>query len=834
MEKDVSIIPDCIHKYAEHLRAYYKRCKSDPKWSPARTKLYVDLAVVENDQNHSDAFSESTLHHSFDDILRKKSPTSLEELCKISLKSLYVIEGAPGIGKSTLAFELCRRWVDKEALHHFSLLLLLCLREKAIQKLSSIEDLLGYFSWSLRQSWKQEAIQHIIDGGGEGVLIIFEGFDELPEDIATNSQSIFLELINTLPKATIIITTHPSAEQCLKQKLTFEKHIEVLGFTNDSIETYKREHFKNDELLLQKFEQCLKQFPKLRRFLHIPITLVIVLDVFSEQFLNDKHIITQSTKLTSTKLYEMLIRMLIYRHLKDKNPGRKINFSSLEELPQPEKDDFHYLCHLAYSGLVNSERQRQLVFYDQEDSLNTLGLMQKRSQVLASEGGDVIGFSFHHLTIQEFLAAYHVHLMKLPEIQDHFYKFNNNPALAMMMIFLAGLTKFRSLSLYVKKQIYSTIIFREFFEAENDDIISELFDKECFEVSRLKPLPTPQDMYMIGHCIALSKCTWELGFTLRYISSEHLGMLQSGLSSTDDKLKGQIRSAKISLNPFGNNGLNCILNFPNHILNNLCSLHLRGIDVDVDCLDGLVSALPNLSKLDEFVFHDNKFKEGEQMLFIETLHCLKSLHHVSFSRLSPDECVTLLTKSSMCTLHTIELYQLSPYSVGAVLGHLSKSTNLKNLQIRQSEVKTEFVRSLLTSLPSSHIKSLKFINCAIDSVTVCIIADAVKETPSLEKLNLSDNLIDDEGGHYLADMIQSLTITKSSNHPGIRKPHLNELYLDHNSFTKRTVLRLFDDLLSYQPQPSINLHLSSEWQEYVTSKYDRVRNYLQFGRIEKN
>ena len=43
----------------------------------------------------------------------------------------------------------------------------------------------------------------------------------------------------------------------------------------------------------------------------------------------------------------------------------------------------------------------------------------------------------------------------------------------------------------------------------------------------------------------------------------------------------------------------------------------------------------------------------------------------------------------------------------------------------------------------------------MDSLTVHIIADAVMNTPSLEKLNLNDNLIDDEGGHHLANMINS-------------------------------------------------------------------------------
>ena len=409
------VLPDCIHKYADHLRACYKRWKPDPKWSPARTKLYVDLAVVENDPNHNDQFSNSTLHRSVDDILRKKTPISLEELCEIPLESLYLIEGAPGIGKSMLAFELCRRWVDKEALQHFPVLLLLRLRDEAVQKLSSVENLLGYSV--LSQSWKQEAVQTIIDFSGMGVLVILEGFDELPEYIATNRQSVFFELINTLPRATIIITSRPSAKPYFNKELCFTQHIEVLGFTKDSISKYVTKFFERNDLLLHKFKQCLQQFPKLKECLHIPIILVIVLHVFSEQFLSDDKQLTQSVTLTYTELYDMLIKMLIYCYLKDENPGKNIKFASLEDLPQPELDDVHSLCRLAYSGLINDQKQRQLIFY--EDSLNTLGLMQKELQILANEGGDVIVYSFLHLTIQEFLAAYHIHLMEPQEIQRH-------------------------------------------------------------------------------------------------------------------------------------------------------------------------------------------------------------------------------------------------------------------------------------------------------------------------------------------------------------------------------------------------------------------------------
>ena len=40
---------------------------------PSKNK---SVCIVENDPNHNDKFSKSTLHYSVDDILRKKTPIS--------------------------------------------------------------------------------------------------------------------------------------------------------------------------------------------------------------------------------------------------------------------------------------------------------------------------------------------------------------------------------------------------------------------------------------------------------------------------------------------------------------------------------------------------------------------------------------------------------------------------------------------------------------------------------------------------------------------------------------------------------------------------------------
>ena len=806
-----------IKNYARILQNIYKHWHPDPKWSPAKIKIFVDLAIIESSLDYDDDFSRSTLHGFIDDICKRKRSISLDDLCKIPSGSSILIEGAPGIGKSVLVFELCRRWFRKEEiLQHYSLLLLLRLRDKNVQnKLSSVDELLGYFLHS--QSWKQLAIQDIIDNSGEGVMIILDGYDELPDEVPNNGD-IIDKIMQSLPLATVIVTSRPSVKRQLTQSINFKHHIEVLGFNEDSRTEYIHKFFKGDEVLNENFHQYIKRFPKFKEFLYVPINLVIILDVFQHSLVDSS---TSCLPETMTELYDTLVRMLIYRHLKNTND---VNFKHLKELPQPALSTFHNLCKLAYDGICNKQ---QLVFYRQE-SFETLGLMQKESQMVPSEGGDVFVYSFLHLTIQEFLAAYHIHENQ-QEVHRLFSRCNYVSKFGIMMRFLAGLTKLESAHFPIHAKLYNCNIFHQFFEAKNDALTSKLLSKaKNLKIARLSPIPTSLDMYMIGRCIALGQCQWELGFTLRGISSDHLEMFASGLNSTGE-VKGQIEHISLSLNSLGNTISSCLLKIPKYILNNLCSLHLRGIEVDVCCLDNLVSAIPNLINLKKFLFHDNYFKEGEQKHFIEALSYSKSLQQISFSRLSTDECVSLLT--NLHTLHTIELYQLSPPSIEAVIRCLSNTTTLSNLHIHQSEVKADFIDDLSMTLPSSCLKSLEFINCAIDSVTVRIIADAVMRCRTLEKLDLSDNLIDDEGGHYLADMLHSLTGSESSKMSDINR-QLNEVYLDHNSFTNLTIFRLMDELISCHPRSFLKVHLSLRWKDYIESlpTYPKVKKRLYFER----
>ena len=84
-------------------------------------------------RSEADTFSKATLHGQIDEIYRKKKPVLLEDVLKPEEGQeevkLLLVEGAPGIGKSTFAWELCRKWHILQAMQKYSLVVLLRFRE---------------------------------------------------------------------------------------------------------------------------------------------------------------------------------------------------------------------------------------------------------------------------------------------------------------------------------------------------------------------------------------------------------------------------------------------------------------------------------------------------------------------------------------------------------------------------------------------------------------------------------------------------------------------------------------------------------------------------------
>ena len=84
-----------------------------------------------------------------------------------------LIEGAPGIGKSTFAWEVCQKWGQHQLFNEYSLVVLLKFRDKWVLKAKSVSDLF-YYPLPEVQS---DIVRDIVLSGGCGLLLILEGFE---------------------------------------------------------------------------------------------------------------------------------------------------------------------------------------------------------------------------------------------------------------------------------------------------------------------------------------------------------------------------------------------------------------------------------------------------------------------------------------------------------------------------------------------------------------------------------------------------------------------------------------------------------------------------------
>lgn len=220
----------------------------DDKLSIAPTSEFVNLALKDVD---SLATLDCDIHLKYDvnEIMAMlKTPVKMDTIMTPDSR-LVLVEGPPGIGKSTLCWELCRKWDTMKSLQCFKIVLQLKLREARVQNATSLHEIFYHDDKRLCDSVVEEAY----GCEGEGILMIFDGFDEMP---AQDESSLIMKLTSgkCLPRATRLITSRPSALHY--KKLFRQKHVrvEILGFTDENKLAFAQSAFKSQPHLLSHFK----------------------------------------------------------------------------------------------------------------------------------------------------------------------------------------------------------------------------------------------------------------------------------------------------------------------------------------------------------------------------------------------------------------------------------------------------------------------------------------------------------------------------------------------------------------------------------------------------
>jgi len=213
-----------MKKFANYLKGVYtseKPLSTVQSCLPADKLLPFSLAKIEKKEinpSEADMFTRASIRGDIDDVLWLKEPMSIDEVGELSDDSqpkLVLIEGAPGVGKSTFSWDFCTKWGRSEALQDYSLLLLLPLRDNRLKEATGLSDLFYHPDPNIQKA----VLQEVQSMRGRGVLIWLEAFNELDEDKRTRS-SIFLDLIygKVLPDSTVFLTSRPWATASIAEK----------------------------------------------------------------------------------------------------------------------------------------------------------------------------------------------------------------------------------------------------------------------------------------------------------------------------------------------------------------------------------------------------------------------------------------------------------------------------------------------------------------------------------------------------------------------------------------------------------------------------------------
>jgi len=728
-----------ISLYADYLKAIYKAQPVAPdipgccKWPPTLSTKYIDLAVVKKAHatpKEADKCTEETLR---DPVLKVKESISLEDVLKPEGEAevrIVVVEGAPGIGKSTFAWELCRRWDEIEATKKYSVVVLLRLRDKQVQEAKTVGDLFYHDNSNIQR----DVVEVITSTGGENVLLVFDGVDEVSTSF-WNSSFLMQVVQGRLPKATVLLTGRPAANLLSVCRTLNHKHIEVLGFTQKQIEEYAQSVFVSDPSLLEDFLKYLSLNPSINSMMYIPLYSAIVIEIYQQNRTADRPI-----PQTMTQLYTELTLTLLRRYMSELGEDPEdLDCDSLEDLPDSLKSQLLSLAKLAFEGTVEQE----VIFYRlPKDCSRPLGLMNG-SRIRHSPR---ISYNFLHLTLQEFLSALYISQLSAREQKDVFAKYGPygkqvGADLSYMNVvwkFVAGLTSFKGIGWDVLKPRRGT----DTFWNVNPFLIQCLYEAQeevpCdSKVKFLGSNVTLFDCFAVGYCIAIRNYIWVLLLPGSGLGAEMVKMLVCGLKSKNE-VQSSVEELDLRGNPIKEEGIAHLKEVPCNVLQQISKLHLSHCNLGRTALNLLSDIIPKVTSLKHLDISKNPVEGGGMVKLFQALESLHSLHTLKIG-CTTISCDDIRALSQMiiptCSLEELDIGDkgMTPECVELMMNTVFSQSSLKKLRIWEVELNFTF----LPLSGNKNLTELQLLCCNFGSKGISSLADALHTNTVLKNLTIN-------------------------------------------------------------------------------------------------
>ncbi|CAK6978587.1 NLR family CARD domain-containing protein 3-like, partial [Scomber scombrus] len=669
-------------------------------------------------------------------------------------------KGVAGIGKTVLTQKFTLDWAEDKANQDIDFTFPFTFRELNVlkeKKYSLMELVHHFFTETETGICRFEEFQ---------VVFIFDGLDEcrLPLDFhnneiltdVTESTSVDVLLTNLirgklLPSARLWITTRPAAANQIPPECV-DMVTDVRGFTDPQKEEYFRKRFR-DEDQASTIISHIKTSRSLHIMCHIPVFCWITATVL-EDVLKSR----EGGELPKT-LTEMYIHFLVLQ-AKLKNVKYDGGAETDQHWSPESRKMIESLGKLAFEQL----QKGNLIFY--ESDLTECGIDIRAASVGSGVFTEVFKeerglyqdkvFCFVHLSVQEFLAALHVHLT------------------------------------FIKSGV--NLLAEEQTTSQKSETKQESAEARFYQSAVDEALKSPN-----GHLDLFLR--FLLGLSLQTNQTLLRGLLtQTGSSSQTNQKTVKYIKMKISENVSAERSINlfhCLNELNDHSLEEEIQQYLRSGSLFIDKLSpaqwsALVFILLSSEK-DLDVFDLKKYSASEEAL-LRLLELVKS--------------------SNKALLSGCSLSERSCEALSSVLS--SKSSSLRDLDLSNNNLQNSGVKQLSTGLQSPHctLVILSLSGCLITEEGCASLASALSLNPShLRNLDLSDNNLQDSGVKQLSTRLQSplciletlslsgcliteegcasLALALSSN-----SSHLRELDLSNNNLQDSGVKQLSTGLQS--------------------------------------
>ena len=310
--------------------------------SKALDDIFVDLVICTGRAEHE--FEYSLERHEIYDIYLKPQhgAVTIEKLEQLFLPNedtqdprKILIVGPPGIGKSLLCTKLLRDWSQDEMLRdsnktfdHFFLFQFRWFKSGTTgERKISLQQLL---SLCPNKQIDSDMFQDILDNP-ERVLLIFDGLDELKhhssclEDEhaeAGNSlteemqfSALYVKLVKgkQLSGATVLTTCRPTVVQSVAG-LTFNRTVEIMGFTPEKVQEYVHKHCVHNRQTMNKIWMHISSNSELLSLCYIPVNSAIICSLLEKWITLAEQDSESSLPKTTTQVYTGALRLFIFKH----------------------------------------------------------------------------------------------------------------------------------------------------------------------------------------------------------------------------------------------------------------------------------------------------------------------------------------------------------------------------------------------------------------------------------------------------------------------------------------------------------------------------------------